>query len=60
MFPQAVCREINRLADYGVLANGANLPGMSSFARQVIIGAVMVLAMTIADLYRRRLQATAA
>lgn len=43
----------------GVLANGANLLGISSFAQQVVIGAVIVLAVTVDEFQRRRLQATA-
>jgi ribose transport system permease protein len=43
----------------GVLANGANLLGISSFAQQVVIGAVIVLAVTFDEFQRRRLQATA-
>jgi ribose transport system permease protein len=42
----------------GVLANGANLLGISSFAQQVVIGAVIVLAVTIDEFQRRRLEAT--
>src|SRR5262249_39959228 len=44
----------------GVLANGANLLGISSFAQQVVIGAVIVLAVTFDEFQRRRLQTTAA
>jgi ribose transport system permease protein len=44
----------------GVLANGANLLGISSFAQQVIIGAVIVLAVTFDEFQRRRLEASAA
>jgi len=43
----------------GVLANGANLLGISSFTQQVIIGAVIVLAVTFDEFQRRRLEATA-
>jgi ribose transport system permease protein len=43
----------------GVLANGANLLGISSFAQQVVIGAVIVLAVTLDEFQRRRLEATA-
>lgn len=43
----------------GVLANGANLLGISSFAQQVVIGAVIVLAVTFDEFQRRRLEATA-
>ena len=43
----------------GVLANGANLLGISSFAQQVVIGAVIVLAVTVDEFQRRRLEATA-
>lgn len=42
----------------GVLANGANLLGISSFAQQVVIGAVIVLAVTLDEFQRRRLEAT--
>jgi ribose transport system permease protein len=42
----------------GVLANGANLLGISSFAQQVVIGAVIVLAVTFDEFQRRRLEAT--
>lgn len=40
----------------GVLANGANLLGISSFTQQVIIGAVIVLAVTFDEFQRRRLE----
>jgi len=43
----------------GVLANGANLLGISSFAQQVVIGAVIVLAVTVDEFQRRRLEAAA-
>ena len=43
----------------GVLANGANLLGISSFMQQVVIGAVIVLAVTFDEFQRRRLEATA-
>jgi ribose transport system permease protein len=43
----------------GVLANGANLLGISSFAQQVVIGAVIVLAVTFDEFQRRRVEATA-
>jgi ribose transport system permease protein len=43
----------------GVLANGANLLGISSFAQQIVIGAVIVLAVTFDEFQRRRLEATA-
>jgi ribose transport system permease protein len=42
----------------GVLANGSNLLGISSFAQQVVIGAVIVLAVTFDEFQRRRLEAT--
>lgn len=42
----------------GVLANGANLLGISSFAQQVVIGAVIVLAVTFDQFQRRRLETT--
>jgi ribose transport system permease protein len=42
----------------GVLANGANLLGISSFAQQVVIGAVIVLAVTFDEFQRRRAEAT--
>ncbi len=44
----------------GVLANGANLLGISSFAQQVVIGAVIVLAVTFDEFQRRRLEAGSA
>jgi ribose transport system permease protein len=44
----------------GVLANGANLLGISSFMQQVVIGAVIVLAVTFDEFQRRRLEATSA
>ncbi len=44
----------------GVLANGANLLGLSSFAQQVVIGAVIVLAVTFDEFQRRRLETTSA
>jgi ribose transport system permease protein len=40
----------------GVLANGANLLGISSFTQQVVIGAVIVLAVTFDEYQRRRLE----
>jgi ribose transport system permease protein len=40
----------------GVLANGANLLGISSFVQQVVIGAVIVLAVTFDEFQRRRLE----
>jgi len=43
----------------GVLANGANLLGISSFTQQVVIGTVIVLAVTFDQFQRRRLEATA-
>lgn len=43
----------------GVLANGANLLGISSFTQQVVIGAVIVLAVTFDQFQRERLEATA-
>ena len=43
----------------GVLANGANLLGISSFAQQVVIGAVIILAVTFDEFQRRRLEASA-
>ncbi len=43
----------------GVLANGANLLGISSFTQQVIIGAVIVLAVTFDEFQRRRLETAA-
>ena len=42
----------------GVLANGANLLGISSFAQQIVIGAVIVLAVTFDEFQRRRIEAT--
>lgn len=44
----------------GVLANGANLLGISSFAQQVVIGAVIVLAVTFDEFQRRRMETTSA
>jgi ribose transport system permease protein len=44
----------------GVLANGANLLGISSFAQQVVIGAVIVLAVAFDEFQRRRIEATSA
>jgi len=44
----------------GVLANGANLLGISSFAQQVVIGAVIVLAVTFDEFQRRRIEARSA
>ena len=43
----------------GVLANGANLLGISSFTQQIVIGAVIVLAVTFDEFQRRRLDAAA-
>jgi ribose transport system permease protein len=41
----------------GVLSNGANLLGISPFTQQVVIGAVIVLAVTFDEFQRRRLEA---
>lgn len=43
----------------GVLSNGANLLGISSFTQQIVIGAVIVLAVTFDEFQRRRLEAAA-
>jgi ribose transport system permease protein len=43
----------------GVLANGANLLGISAFTQQVVIGAVIVFAVTFDQFQRRRLETTA-
>jgi ribose transport system permease protein len=43
----------------GVLANGANLLGISSFTQQVVIGTVIVLAVTFDEFQRRRLETAA-
>ena len=43
----------------GVLANGANLLGISSFTQQIVIGAVIVLAVTFDEFQRRRLEGSA-
>jgi len=40
----------------GVLANGANLLGISSFTQQIVIGAVIVLAVTFDEFQRRRIE----
>jgi len=40
----------------GVLANGANLLGISSFTQQIVIGAVIVVAVTFDSFQRRRLE----
>jgi ribose transport system permease protein len=40
----------------GVLANGANLLGISSFTQQIVIGSVIVLAVTFDEFQRRRLE----
>ena len=40
----------------GVLANGANLLGISSFTQQIVIGTVIVLAVTFDEFQRRRLE----
>jgi ribose transport system permease protein len=40
----------------GVLSNGANLLGISSFTQQIVIGAVIVLAVTFDEFQRRRLE----
>jgi len=42
----------------GVLANGANLLGISSFTQQIVIGAVIVLAVTFDEYQRRRLESS--
>ena len=43
----------------GVLSNGANLLGISSFTQQIVIGAVIVLAVTFDEFQRRRLETAA-
>lgn len=43
----------------GVLSNGANLLGIPSFTQQIIIGAVIVLAVTFDEFQRRRLETVA-
>jgi len=43
----------------GVLSNGANLLGISSFTQQIVIGAVIVLAVTFDEFRRRRLETAA-
>lgn len=40
----------------GVLANGANLLGIPSFTQQIIIGAIIILAVTFDEFQRRRLE----
>ena len=42
----------------GVLANGANLLRISSFTQQIVIGAVIVLAVTFDEYQRRRLDSS--
>lgn len=42
----------------GVLANGANLLGISSFAQQIVIGAVIVLAVTFDEFQRQRMESS--
>lgn len=44
----------------GVLANGANLLGISSFTQQIVIGAVIVMAVTFDEFQRRRLESSEA
>ena len=43
----------------GVLSNGANLLGISSFTQQIVIGAVIVLAVTFDEFQRRRFETAA-
>jgi ribose transport system permease protein len=43
----------------GVLANGANLLQISPFTQQIVIGAVIVLAVTFDEFQRRRLESSA-
>lgn len=43
----------------GVLSNGANLLGIPSFTQQIIIGAVIVLAVTFDEFQRRRFESAA-
>ena len=40
----------------GVLANGANLLGIPAFTQQIIIGAIIILAVTFDEFQRRRLE----
>jgi ribose transport system permease protein len=42
----------------GVLANGANLLGISSFTQQIVIGAVIILAVTFDEFQRRRMDSS--
>jgi len=41
----------------GLLSNGCNLLGVSPFVQQVIIGSVIVLAVTFDEFQRRRMAA---
>src|SRR5215207_9897035 len=43
----------------GVLSNGANLLGISSYTQQIVIGAVIVLAVTFDEFQRRRFETAA-
>lgn len=43
----------------GVLSKGANLLGISSFTQQIVVGAVVVLAVTFDEFQRRRFEAAA-
>ena len=40
----------------GLLSNGCNLLGISPFVQQVIIGSVIILAVTLDEFQRRRVQ----
>lgn len=40
----------------GVLSNGANLLGITAFTQQIVVGAVIVLAVTFDEFQRRRLE----
>lgn len=39
----------------GLLSNGCNLPGISPFLQQIIIGSVIVLAVTFDEYQRRKM-----
>jgi ribose transport system permease protein len=43
----------------GVLSNGANLLGITAFTQQIVVGAVIVLAVTFDEFQRRRLETAA-
>jgi len=53
---QGPCWHHCRRAHHGLLSNGCNLLGISPFVQQVIIGTVIILAVTLDEFQRRRMR----